>query len=107
MFRVLFDGERSGGYLRVSAFPQATHIIVTGGLYIGDINTPFPNNATIRLFGDRTTPSQQLSGVDLGSKVRGPCYRTPFCFNSVYVYVCVCVSVGCACVRVRVYVCVL
>lgn len=42
---------------------------MTGGLFAGDINSPFANSATIRLFGDRSTPSVTVSGVQLGSKV--------------------------------------
>ncbi len=49
---------------------QARQIVVTGGLYVGDVNTPFPNNATIRLYGDRAAPTLTVSGVNIGSKVR-------------------------------------
>lgn len=58
---------------------QATHVIVTGGLYIGDVNSPFPNNASILLFGDRTVASQVISGVDIGAKVWFPSFPPP-CF---------------------------
>ena len=49
---------------------QASIVHVLGGLYIGDINTPYRNNATIRLFGDPTSPSLFYNGLDFGSKVR-------------------------------------
>ncbi len=40
-----------------------------GGLFIGDIDTPYMNNATIRLFGDRSAPGLVYNGLDFGSKV--------------------------------------
>ena len=62
---LIFDDTKTG----VELVLKASHIIVTGGLFIGDVNTPYPNAASIKLFGDRSAPNVTLSGVNLGSKV--------------------------------------
>lgn len=57
---------------------QVSTILVLGGLYIGDLDTPYRNNATIRLFGDRAASGLVYNGVDFGTKVRAmKCYPRP------------------------------
>jgi hypothetical protein len=48
---------------------QVSTVLVLGGLFIGDLNTPYRSNATIRLFGDRTASGLVYNGMDFGSKV--------------------------------------
>jgi hypothetical protein len=50
---------------------KASKIIVAGGLFVGDVNSPYPNNASIKLYGDRnvTRKNATYGTVELGSKV--------------------------------------
>ena len=61
---LVFDADAVGAVVL-----KASHVIVVGYLYIGDLYAPFPGNATIKLYGDPDAPRVTYGTVDVGAKV--------------------------------------